>query len=88
MPIIKSAIKALRKDKKRTIINKKIKSRYRLAVKKMRANPSSKNLKAVYSALDKASKKKVTHKNKASRLKSKLAKLLKSTKTPKRKSKK
>lgn len=76
MPITKSAIKALRRDKRRTEINKPIKSRYKKAVKRVRQKTSLESLKIAYSALDKAAKKKVIHKNKAARLKSKLAKLL------------
>ena len=82
MPILKSAIKKLKQDKKRTKVNKPYREKYRLAVKAVRANPSLKTLKAVgkAAALDKAAKKKVIHKNKASRLKSRLTRLLKKQK--------
>lgn len=56
----------------------------------MRKNPTAKALQKVYSQLDRAVKKKLIHKNKASRLKSRLSKLLvkapkitKTTKSPK-----
>jgi len=83
MPITKSALKALRRDKNKTIINKPVVSRYKNSFKKASLNPSLDNLKKAFSAIDRAVKKKVIHKNKAARLKSKLGKLLKSS--PKKK---
>lgn len=77
MPVTKSATKALRKDLRRKKINQKIRLKIKKAVKLAHSQPSWKNIQSAYSALDKAAKKKVIHKNKASRLKSKLAKLLK-----------
>jgi len=74
MPITSSAKKALRRDKRRALVNKKIRKKYRNALKKARENPTKKNLKNAYSALDRAAKKGVIHKNKASRLKSRLTK--------------
>lgn len=84
MPIIKSAVKALRQDKKRAKINMPVKKKFREAVKKARKKPTLKNLKQAYSILDKAAKKKIIHKNKAARLKSRLAKLLKKKKAKKK----
>ncbi|MBI4037270.1 30S ribosomal protein S20 [Candidatus Daviesbacteria bacterium] len=77
MPIIKSAIKKVRKDKTRTARNKRRESNLKKLLKEARRNPNQKNLQAVSSALDKAAKVKLIHKNRASRLKSRLAKLLK-----------
>ncbi len=74
MPLIKSAIKKLRKDRKRTIKNKVKKETLKALIKKARVDHSVANLAAVYSALDKAAKTNLIHKNKASRLKSRLAK--------------
>ncbi|MDD2822660.1 MAG: 30S ribosomal protein S20 [Candidatus Daviesbacteria bacterium] len=76
MPIIKSAIKKVRKDKVRTARNKKRAQSVKTAVKTTRRSPVAKNLTAAFSALDKAAKVKLIHKNKASRLKSRLSKLL------------
>lgn len=76
MPIIKSAIKKVRKDKKRTVHNKKIEQTLKGLVKIMRKTPSSKNFAEVTSKLDKAVKINLIHKNRASRLKSRLSKLL------------
>jgi small subunit ribosomal protein S20 len=81
MPILKSALKALRRDKRRTKINKSVKTAYQNLVLKTRKEPTKENLKKTYSALDKAVKKNIIHKKKASRLKSRLAKLVKQTKT-------
>jgi len=91
MPVTKSAKKALRRDRRRTIINLRIKKAYKEAVRLVRKNPTLEALKRAYSQLDRAAKKKVIPKNKAARLKSRLAKLLaktpklpKSPKTPKK----
>ena len=77
MPIIASAIKKLRHDRKRTETNRDTKESVREIVKSMRKNPSEKTLSSAFKTLDKAAKRNVIHKNKADRLKSRLAKLLK-----------
>lgn len=77
MPVTISAKKALRRDQRRTIVNKKIKEKIKKAVKIARQKPTPKTLKEAYSTLDRAVKNKVIHKNKAARLKSRLTKLLK-----------
>lgn len=77
MPVTKSALKALRKDKRRTRVNQKIRSSFKNAVKKARLQPNGENLNQAFSTLDKAAKKKVIHKNKAARLKSRLSRLKK-----------
>lgn len=77
MPLIKSAIKKMRKDKTRTSRNKKRESALKRLLKEARKNPNTKNLSAVFSSLDKAAKVKLIHQNKASRLKSRLSRLLK-----------
>lgn len=76
MPIIKSAIKKLRKDKVRTARNKIKKEGLKTLIKKVRLSKTPENLQAVFSALDKAAKTNLIHKNKASRLKSRLSKLI------------
>ena len=76
MPILKSAIKKLKQDKKRTRVNKVYRENLRRAVKLARKEKSAKAVKLAYSALDKAAQQKVIHKNKAARLKSRLMKLL------------
>lgn len=77
MPVIKSAIKKVRKDKTRTARNKKRAVTLKSLIKKTRVQSTAKNLQAVFSALDKATKVNLIHKNKASRLKSRLSKLIK-----------
>lgn len=77
MPLIKSAIKKLKQDKKKTKLNSKYRKGLKETLKTMFKGGTSKTLKASYSAVDKAAKKGLIHKNKASRLKSRSAKLAK-----------
>ena len=81
MPVIKSAKKKLRQDKKRTAQNKKIKDTLKEVVKKAKKTPSEKAIREAVKTVDKAAKKNIIHKNKAARIKSALSKLLKK-KTP------
>lgn len=83
MPVIKSAKKKLRKDKKRTQQNSNMKEALRSLLKKFKKNPSETILRQVTQITDKAAKRHVLHKNKASRLKSALAKKVKTA--PKKK---
>ncbi len=76
MPIIKSAIKKVRKDKTRTARNKKRENALKQAVKKARVTKTPKTLQAAFSALDKAAKVHLIHPNKSARLKSRLSKLI------------
>ena len=80
MPVTKSAAKALRRDKRRTLVNKKIKKNLKKILKEVRQNPAKENLRQAASALDQAAKSKIIHKNKANRLKSRLSSLAKRTK--------
>lgn len=75
MPVTKSAKKALNRDKRRTVVNRRIKKKMKTAIKQVREKPTKKNLTLAYSAIDRAVKKKIIHKNKAARLKSSLAKM-------------
>lgn len=74
MPIIKSAIKKVRKDKTRTARNKKRELILKSLIKKARSSKKASDLEAAFSALDKAAKVKLIHPNKAARLKSRLSK--------------
>jgi len=76
MPILKSAIKKLRRDRRAAGANRKIKDRARAAVRAARKKPTKVLLSKASSALDKAAKKGIIHKNKAARLKSRLAALV------------
>lgn len=77
MPITKRAIKKLRHD--RTLTKQKARFRASLTtiVKKARKSPTQKTLSVAMSALDKAVKRHLIHRNAAARTKSRLAKLLK-----------
>lgn len=76
MPITKQAIKKLHRDRSRERENVRVRLRLRDAVKSVRRKPSAKALALAFQRLDKAAKNHVIHKNKASRLKSRLSKLL------------
>lgn len=73
MPIIKSAKKRVRTAKKATIRNSKTKRSLKGALKLFAKSPSAKTASSAQSNLDKAAKKGVIHKNKASRLKKQAA---------------
>ncbi len=84
MPIIKSAKKALRQAKSREARNRKWKDAVRTVVKTVqkavlakKAEDTKKALSAAYKTIDKAAKKHILQKNKASRMKSRLTKLAK-----------
>jgi len=83
MPNLKTAKKNLRKAKKRTISNKKYKNKIDYLLKKIRkgVKDGAENLQEIvfslYKLVDKAAKEKIIHKNKANRIKSKMAKLIK-----------
>jgi small subunit ribosomal protein S20 len=82
MPIIKSAKKALRTAARRKEENDLTRAKIKSAVKGVKLATSAKKAEATellqkaYKELDLAAKKNVIHKNKASRLKSRLAKSL------------
>jgi len=78
MPIIKSAIKKVRKDKKRTVVNSLYIRAYQGTLKKIKRGGSDvkKLISLFYSQIDKAVKHKVIHKNKGMRLKSRVSRKL------------
>ena len=76
MPITVGAIRKQRADKRKALLNLKTKSKYKRAITVSRKKPALKNLARVFSELDRAAKKHLIHKNKAARLKSRLAKLV------------
>jgi small subunit ribosomal protein S20 len=73
MPVTKQAKKKLRKDKKREAKNLKLKSEFKKIVKKTKKSPTQKSLTQATKAIDKAAKRGLIHKNKAARMKSRLA---------------
>ncbi len=74
MPIIKSAKKRVKVANKAAVRNSKTKRSFKKAIKLFGSKTNDKNLKSAQSSIDKASKKGVIHKKKASRIKSRLAK--------------
>lgn len=80
MPVTKQAIKKVRQDARKTIFNLRRKKAFKAAILAFRKKPTAAGLKKVYSALDRAAKTNVIHKNKAARLKSRLSKLFKPVK--------
>ena len=94
MPIIKSAKKALRASLRKKENNDLTRAKIKSAVKGVRAAVKTEDKKTpellskAYRELDLAAKKNVIHKNKASRLKSRLTKLTATTTTSTKKSKK
>ena len=76
MPVIKSAKKKLRQDKKRTVRNNKVKDTFKALIKKARKTPSEKTIREAVKFVDKAAKNNIMHKNKAARIKSALSKLI------------
>ena len=77
MPVIKSAKKKLRQDKKRTLQNKKLKDDLKDVLKKAQNTQKREDIIEAIRLADKAAKKNVIHNNKASRIKSRLSKLIK-----------
>lgn len=77
MPITKQAIKKLRHDREVTKQNAKHRLVLKGLVKKARKTPTEKSVSLVFSALDKAAKGNIIHKNAASRTKARISKLLK-----------
>ena len=78
----KSAIKRIRQSEKRKLFNKYFHKTARNAVRKLKALTSKKEAAELFpkvvAMLDKLAKRNIIHKNKASNLKSKLAKYLSS----------
>jgi small subunit ribosomal protein S20 len=74
MPITKTAKRALRSSNRKTRVNQLIISRLDLAVKKAKKLKTKNLIAKAISLADQAAKKKVIHKNKAARIKSRLFK--------------
>ena len=78
MPIIKSAIKKMRKDKRRTKFNRLFRLRLKTAIKKAKEEKNKTTVTCAISLLDKAVKRHILPKNTGSRIKSRLSLLLQS----------
>lgn len=77
MPILKSAVKKLRQSIKKRDQNRNIKGGIKTLLDSFRKKPTPGAFSKLSSALDKAVKTNIMHKNKSARLKSRLSKLLK-----------
>jgi small subunit ribosomal protein S20 len=75
MPITKSAQKAHRQTKRRTVRNKAWKHKLKSAIKKAKAERSKETISYAFKITDKATKVGIIHKNKAARIKSAISKL-------------
>lgn len=76
MPVTKTAKRALRGSKNKTSINKLLIKRLEIAIRLARKTKTSEKITSASSLADRAAKKKIIHKNKASRIKSQLSKLV------------
>jgi small subunit ribosomal protein S20 len=76
MPVIRSAKKKLKVDKKRESANKKARALIGLLIKKAKKKPTEASVQKAFEAIDKGIKKDIFHKNKGARIKSRLAKLI------------
>lgn len=84
MPIIKSAKKKLRKDIRLTAFNKSRKELVKTAIKKATQSKATADIRKAISLVNKLAKRNLIHKNKASRITSRLSKLTKVKKTSSR----
>ena len=82
MPLLKHAKKKLKQDKKRTIRNKKVKATFKELVKKAKVEKTAESLSQAFSGVDKAAKANILPKNRASRIKSTLSKIVAGLATP------
>lgn len=84
MPVIKSAKKKLRRDRKIEKINKLFKNKFAKAIKEAKKSKTNEKIKIAVRLTDIATKKRIIHKNKAARIKSSLSKLSVKNKTTKK----
>jgi len=84
MPVIKSAIKKLRKDRKREKVNDEFREGLDRAIRNAKKVKSSKAVSAAVSIIDRAVKNNLMHQNRAARIKSALSKLAKPAKAAER----
>lgn len=75
MPVTKTAKRALRGSKNKTEVNKLLVKRLEIAIRVAKKNKNLKTIVNAMSLADRAAKKRIIHKNKASRIKSQLSKL-------------
>ncbi len=75
MPVTKTAKRALRSSKKKESVNNKTLADLEIAIRQAKKKKSAKAVNNAISMIDRAAKKNLLHKNKASRMKSQMAKL-------------
>lgn len=83
MPITSSAKKAMRVSLRKQVINTRTKSQMKTATKRFSKENTAELLREAYSAIDRAVKNNLLHRNTAARRKSGLARQLKQTATTK-----
>ena len=86
MPVTKTARRALRGSIRKGVVNKTIKVNLEKALRAAKKARDKKSVSKAISLIDRAAKKNLIHKNKASRLKSSLSKLLLTKKPSSKKS--
>ncbi len=77
MPILPNAKKAHRSSLRKKKFNDQVRARVKTTTDNMKADPTDENLSAVFSALDKALKRNIFHRNKVARRKRQMHELLK-----------
>ena len=84
MPVLANAKKALRKDRRRTVVNRRVKDKMKAAVKAVRESKKEADLPKAFQTIDRAVKRNLLHWKKAGRLKSQLSKIVEKTTTTKK----
>lgn len=84
MPVTKTAKRALRGSKNKAEVNKLLIKKLEIAIRLAKKSKSAKEIVSAVSLADKAVKKHIIHKNKASRIKSQLSKLIAPKEAPKK----
>lgn len=83
MPVIKSAKKKLRQDRKRERENDALRTLVKKSIKKTEKSYSDSTVRLAVSIVDKAAKRGIFHKNRAARMKAQLARLANTKKSSK-----
>lgn len=82
MPVLQSAKKALRRDRRRALVNDRLRSRMRRLMFLAVDDPQPERTAEAYSEIDRAVKKHVIHRNTAARLKSRLVRAVRRRRKP------
>jgi len=84
MPVTKTARRALRVSTKKRLVNKSLATRLEIALRLAKKQKTKKHVSEATSLADRAAKRNLIHKNKASRIKRSLSKLAGSKPTKKK----